>query len=92
MHLFIYRSRLKGHLAANVHRTLKGETIMFHCPLYNSYNACATFSDCVFLRESGCAIVLSADAFVKEEEKLKEIEQKLSWIENTLQALLDKLR
>lgn len=65
---------------------------MFHCPFYNSYDACATFTDCVFRRDSGCVLVISAESIEEEKEKVKEIEQRLSRIENALQALLDRFR
>lgn len=40
---------------------------MLKCPIYNTVNACDVNSNCLFLRNGGCAIVLAAT--IAEENK-----------------------
>ncbi len=61
------------------------------CPFYNEVNACKTHADCLFNRESNCAVILAAKFSEKASEEIAQLGSKISKIEYLLNSIKDKL-
>jgi hypothetical protein len=64
---------------------------MNKCPFYNSYSACTTHPDCLFLRKGGCAIVLAPQIAEQNQQEIKNLQSQLSNIEYLLNDLINRL-
>jgi hypothetical protein len=64
---------------------------MNRCPIYNSVGACDMHSDCLFLRNGGCAIVLAATLADENSKEIKRLSSKLDSLEYNLSLILRKL-
>ncbi len=62
------------------------------CPIYNSTNACQVNSNCLFLRNGGCAIVLGATLAEENAKAIKKLENQLNNIEYNLQIINNNIR
>jgi hypothetical protein len=51
---------------------------MTRCPIYDSTNACSTHSDCLFLRNGGCAILLGAEIADENSKMIKQLQTQIS--------------
>jgi hypothetical protein len=64
---------------------------MLRCPIYNSTNACDVHSDCLFLRNGGCSLVLSATIAEENREKLRTLETRLFDLDYKLNSIINIL-
>jgi uncharacterized Rmd1/YagE family protein len=64
---------------------------MARCPIYDSPTACDQHRDCLFLRDGGCAIVLSMQKAFDNEKRLKNIEETVAAIHNNVRSIIDYL-
>lgn len=64
---------------------------MLKCPIYNSTNACDVHSDCLFLRNGGCSLVLSATIAEENQKKLKTLESQLVNLDYKLNSIISIL-
>ena len=62
------------------------------CPIYNSTNACDMNSNCLFLRNGGCAIVLGATLADENKKKVNQLSDKIDTIDYNLRQLLNTLQ
>lgn len=65
---------------------------MQKCPIYNTINACDVNSNCLFLRNGGCAIVLGATISEENKKQITALTQQLGNLEYKLDRLIDALR
>lgn len=65
---------------------------MQKCPIYNTVNACDLNSDCLFLRNGGCAIVLAPIIAEENKKQITALSQQLGNLEYKLDRLIDALR
>jgi hypothetical protein len=61
------------------------------CPIYNSYKACETNPDCLFLRNAGCAIILGMQQSFENEKKIDALSLEIESIKDYLATILNKL-
>lgn len=61
------------------------------CPIYNSSNACTQHSNCLFLRQGGCAIILAMNFGAKNQELLEKIDRRLSAVEQNIRTIANAL-
>lgn len=65
---------------------------MLKCPIYNTINACDINSNCLFLRNGGCAIVLSATISEENKKQIMALTQQINNFEYKLDRLIVALR
>ena len=65
---------------------------MLKCPIYNTVNACDLNSNCLFLRNGGCAIVLGATISEENKKQITALSQQMHDIENQLDQIMRTLR
>ena len=64
---------------------------MSRCPIYNLTNACDVHSDCLFLRNGGCSLVLSVMIAEDNQKKLDSLESQLFNLETKIAWIINKL-
>jgi hypothetical protein len=62
------------------------------CPILNTTDACNTHKNCLFLRNGGCAVVLSAVLAEKADTKIDELMTHVKSAENEIRSLRAELR
>jgi len=65
---------------------------MLRCPIYNSTNACDLHSDCLFLRNAGCSLVLSATIAEENKNVLKNLEVQMNNLESKINWIISNMR
>ena len=65
---------------------------MKKCPIYNTINACDLNSNCLFLRNGGCAIVLAPLIAEDNQKKIVALSQQLTNLEYKLSNLINTLQ
>ncbi len=58
------------------------------CPIYNSTDACNIHSDCLFLRNGDCSVVLSVTIAKDNQKKLRDLEIQLDGVEYKLNSII----
>lgn len=64
---------------------------MMKCPIYNAVNACTVNSNCLFLRNGGCAIVLSATIAEENKRQMAALSQQVQSLSYQLSDLTQRL-
>lgn len=64
---------------------------MLKCPFYDSYSACSLHSDCLFLKEGGCSLVLSVTIGEENQKKLKSVETELNNLNYKVDSIMNTL-
>lgn len=62
------------------------------CPIYNSTNACDIHGDCLFLRNGGCSLVLSATIAEENQHTLINLEAQINNLENKLNWIISNIK
>ena len=59
---------------------------MQKCPIYNTIGACTVNSNCLFLRNGGCAVVLAPIIAEENKKKITALSQKMDNIQSITAA------
>ena len=62
------------------------------CPIYNSPMACGEHPNCLFLRQGGCAVVLSAILSDQCNKEVQTLNARVANLENSISQLVYELK
>lgn len=66
--------------------------LMKKCPIYDSTNACTENPNCLFLRQGGCTLILSATIAEDNQKKLIQLERKIDELDYMIRNIANAMQ